>query len=102
MDSAQASIAEQTLESGFLEDPEPTGQIESLVNYLPGAGGGVVLRRAELGAPRRTVVDAVCPVIADPIQMRLDSIESALRRNDACLLHTYTMQRVSGAIPCHP
>ncbi|MGD8601122.1 MAG: hypothetical protein PVF19_07255 [Gemmatimonadota bacterium] len=28
--------------------------------------------------------------------MRLDSIETALRRNDTCLLHTYTMQRISG------
>lgn len=31
--------------------------------------------------------------------MRLDSIESALRRNDQCLLHTYTELRVSRGTP---
>src|SRR4030081_391812 len=67
VNAAEPRIAEQPLEAGAPEDPEPAAEIPRAIHDSPRPLDGVVLGGEQLGDPHRAVVDAAGPVLRDTV-----------------------------------
>src|SRR6266511_2986799 len=68
--AAEARVAEQAFGPRCREDAEAAGRLERDVRDLPGALHRPVLGRDDLERPGHAVVDAVRPVLRQPVEVR--------------------------------
>ena len=75
MDAAEARVAEQLLEPAARKMPNPPATSSARSTTRHDAFDRVILGGEDLRRPRRAVIDAVRPVVGDPIEMRPDRLE---------------------------
>src|SRR5215471_9193603 len=85
VNTPQACIAEEPLDQGLFENANTSCQLHRCIDHLPGALDRPVLDGHELGPPHVAVVDAIGPILGDPVKVWADSLEFERHVGDGML-----------------